>query len=209
MTISVRRKLKTQYDCQLEQQHEKGCRGEWGMNILISVCAEEEGTRRRRITLLCLRLFSSHEISTGQIEITGNNNVAKGPANVCFPTNDGLEQRPPFSSSLPSTAWKTCEATQTNRQKNRNQLANCTRRCPSPLTLTLTQALVETPLSRVSSAQLLLWLPLSLCPCRNCCVPRLVLWTEGCDTQRVWVWTCRRQDHNNRGDCKRNPWLLF
>lgn len=52
---------------------------------------------------------------------------------------------PPFPSSLPPTAWKTCEATQTNRQKNRNQLANCTRRCPSPLTLTLTQALVETP----------------------------------------------------------------
>lgn len=92
MTISVRRKLKTQYDCQLEQQHEKRCGGERGMNILISVCVEERGSgaERRRITLLCLRLFSSHEISTGQIEITGNNNVAKGPANVCFPTNDGL-----------------------------------------------------------------------------------------------------------------------
>lgn len=63
--------------------------GQLGMNILISVCKGRGGGQRRRITLLCLRLFCSHEISTGQIEITGNNNVAKGPANVCFPTNDG------------------------------------------------------------------------------------------------------------------------
>lgn len=69
------------------------------------------GGQRRRITLLCLRLFSSHEISTGQIEITGNNNVAKGPANVCFPTNDGL---PPAYITIPQPG---------KRVKQRNEQA--------------------------------------------------------------------------------------
>lgn len=80
---------------------------------------------------------------------------------------------PPFPSFLPPTAWKTCEATPTNRQKNRNQLANCTRRCPSPLTLTLTQALVETPtVQSVFCPAPAVATPLSLSSSlwRNCCV---------------------------------------
>lgn len=124
---------------------------------------------------------------------------------------------PPLTSTSHSLAnvWSNA----TNRQKNRNQLANCTRRCPSPLTLTLTQALLETPVSTVCNSECLLTTSCCCCYFHSLsllytasivvCGPRLVLWTEGCDTVCVWVWTCRRQDHNNWGDCKRNPWLLF